>query len=60
MVNPVHFTDLDGINDTITGAVISHTEMRDGGATVFLMDGRAIIFADCECYAVVHSKDILQ
>lgn len=60
MVNPVHFTDLDGINKTLEGSVISHTEMRDGGATVFLMDGRAIIFADCECYAVVHSKDILQ
>jgi hypothetical protein len=60
MVSPVLFTTQDGINETLEGSVISHTEMRDGGATVFLMDGRAIIFADCECYAVVFSKDILQ
>ena len=60
MVSPVLFTDQDGINQTIEGAVISHIEMRDGGATAFLVDGRALIFADCECYAVVFSKDILQ
>jgi hypothetical protein len=54
------YTTKDGINDTVEGAVISHTEMNDRGATVFLMDGRCIIFADCECYAVVFTKDILQ
>ena len=59
-MSQIRFTDQDGINETLEGSVISHTEMRDGGATVFLMDGRAIIFADCECYAVVFSKDILQ
>ena len=60
MVAPVCFTDQDGINETLEGAVISHTELGHRGATVFLVDGRCIIFADCECYAVVHSKDILQ
>ena len=60
MVSAIRFTDQDGINDTIEGAVISHTEMGEGGARLFLVDGRCIIFADCECYAVVFSKDILQ
>jgi hypothetical protein len=54
------FTTQDGINETVEGAVISHIEMGDRGATAFLMDGRCLIFADCECYAVVFSKDILQ
>ena len=59
-MSQISFTDQDGINDTLEGAVISHTELGHRGATVFLVDGRCIIFADCECYAVVHSKDILQ
>ena len=56
----IRYTTADGINDCIEGAVISHIEMRDGGATAFLVDGRALVFADCECFALVHSKDILQ
>ena len=59
-MSQISFTDQDGINETLEGAVISHTELGHRGATVFLVDGRAIIFADCECYAVVHSRDILQ
>lgn len=56
----LRFTDADGINDTIEGAVISHAELGDKGATVYLMDGRCIIFADCECFALVYTKEILQ
>lgn len=59
-MSAIQFTDQDGINETLEGAVISHTELGHRGAAVFLVDGRCIIFADCECYAVVHSKDILQ
>lgn len=54
------FTSKEGLNDAVEGAVISHIEMGERGATVSLMDGRMLIFADCECYAVVFTKDILQ
>lgn len=56
----LRFTTQDGINEHIEGAVISHIEMNERGATAFLMDGRALIFSECECYAVVFTKDILQ
>jgi hypothetical protein len=54
------YTTQDGLNQTIEGAVISHTEMNERGATVYLMDGRCLVFADCEGYALVFTKDILQ
>ena len=53
------FTDSDGINDTIEGAVISHSEVVDGWTRIYLKDGRALVFADCECFAVVFSREIL-
>jgi hypothetical protein len=56
----IRYTTAAGMNETIEGAVISHIEIGDRGATAFLMDGRALVFTDCECYAVVFSKDILQ
>ena len=54
------FTDADGINDTIAGAVISHTEVVDGWTRLYLMDGRALVFPDCECFAIVYTKELLQ
>jgi hypothetical protein len=54
------FTDSDGMNETIEGAVISHSEVVDGWTRLFLMDGRCIVFQDCDCFAVVFSREILQ
>ncbi len=57
---PVLFTDSEGINDTIEGAVISHSDVVEGWTRIFLKDGRALVFADCEAFAVVYSREILQ
>lgn len=56
----LRYTTKDGMNEAIEGAVISHIEMGERGATAYLMDGRCIIFADCECYALVFTKDMIQ
>jgi hypothetical protein len=56
----VRYTDQDGINDAIEGAVISRAEVVDGWTRIYLEDGRALIFADCECFAIVFTKEILQ
>lgn len=55
-----HYTDLEGIDDCITGAVISHAEVVDGWTRLFLRDGRCLVFPDCECFAIVFSKEIVQ
>ena len=54
------FTNTEGINDCIQGAVISHTQMTDDGATLYLEDGRAIVFPDCPYFAVIYSHGIVQ
>jgi hypothetical protein len=54
------FTDSAGINDSIEGAVISHADVVDGWTRIFLKDGRALVFADCEAFAVIFSREILQ
>jgi phosphoketolase len=56
----ISYTNSDGINDSIEGAVISHSEVVDGWTRLYLMDGRAILFADCEAFAIVFSREILQ
>lgn len=56
----VKYTDLGGLNDSITGAVISHSDVCDGWTRLFLVDGRVLLFADCEAFAVVLSREILQ
>jgi hypothetical protein len=48
------------MNDSITGAVISHSDVHDGWTRLFLMDGRVLVFADCEAFAIVLSREILQ
>lgn len=54
------FTEQSDMNEAIEGAVIDRAEVVDGWTRVFLRDGRALVFADCECFALVMSKDILQ
>lgn len=56
----VNYTHLDGMNESIEGAVISHSDVADGWTRIFLKDGRTLVFADCECFAIVFSKEILQ
>lgn len=56
----VKYTDLGGINDSIEGAVISHSDVSDGWTRLFLVDGRVLVFADCEAFAIVLSREILQ
>ena len=56
----IRYTDQDGINDSIEGAVISHSDIIDGYTRIFLRDGRTIVFADCECVAIVLPKELLQ
>lgn len=56
----VKYTDLGGMNDSITGAVISHSDVVDGWTRLHLMDGRCLLFADCEAFAIVLSREILQ
>lgn len=48
------------MNEAIEGAVIDRAEVVDGWTRVFLKDGRVMVFADCECFALVMTKDILQ
>ena len=56
----IRYTDQDGINDSIEGAVISHSDIIDGYTRIFLRDGRTLVFADCECFAIVFTKELLQ
>jgi hypothetical protein len=56
----IRYTTSDGINDCIEGAVISHAEVNDNGATIYFEDGRAIVFPDCAYFAVVYSRGIVQ
>lgn len=56
----VHFTEQTDMNEAIEGAVIDRAEVVDGWTRVFLKDGRALVFADCEAFALVYTKDILQ
>ncbi len=48
------------MNDAIEGGVIERAEVIDGWTRLYLKDGRALVFADCECFALVYTKDILQ
>lgn len=54
------YTDSEGIDDSITGAVISHAEVVDGWTRIFLRDGRALVFPDCECFAVIFTRELVQ
>lgn len=54
------YTDQAGINDAIEGAVISRVDIEDGSARLFLLDGRTLVFLDCEAFAIVPTKEILQ
>lgn len=56
----VSYTNLDVMNESIEGAVISHSDVCDGWTRLFLIDGRVLVFADCEAFAIVFSKEILQ
>lgn len=56
----VRYTDQSDMNDAIEGAVIDRAEVVDGWTRVYLRDGRALVFADCECFALIYTKDILQ
>ncbi len=56
----VRYTDQADMNDAIEGAVIDRAEVVDGWTRVYLRDGRALVFADCECFALVMTRDILQ
>jgi hypothetical protein len=56
----IRHTDQDGMNDSIAGAVISHSDVSDGWTRLFLVDGRVLMFADCEAFAIVFTKEILQ
>ena len=55
-----HFTEQSDMNEAIEGGVIDRAEVVDGWTRVFLRDGRCLVFADCECFALVMSKEILQ
>jgi hypothetical protein len=54
------FITKDQANDTITGAIISHADVCDGWTRLFLMDGRVLLFAECEAFAIVSAREILQ
>ena len=56
----ISYTNSDGINDCVEGAVISHTEINEKGATLYFLDGRALIFPDCEYFCVVYSRGVVQ
>ena len=56
----VRYTEQSDMNEAIEGAVIDRAEVVDGWTRVFLKDGRALVFADCECFALVYTKEILQ
>ena len=56
----VRYTEQSDMNDAIEGAVIDRAEVVDGWTRVYLRDGRALVFADCECFALVYTKEILQ
>jgi len=59
-LSDVRYTDQSDMNDAIEGAVIDRAEVVDGWTRVYLRDGRALVFADCEAFALVMTKDILQ
>ena len=59
-MNDIRYTDQSDMNDAIEGAVIDRAEVIDGWIRVFLKDGRAMVFPDCDCFALVMTKDILQ
>jgi hypothetical protein len=54
------FITKEQADDSITGAIISHADVCDGWTRLFLMDGRVLIFADCEAFAIVSSREVLQ
>jgi len=56
----VHYTDQGDMNEAIEGGVIDRAEVVDGWTRIFLKDGRCMVFPDCECFALVYAKDILQ
>ena len=60
MVSQVHYTEQSDMNEAIEGAVIDRADVVDGWTRLFLKDGRTIVFPDCECFALVYTKDILQ
>jgi hypothetical protein len=60
LILTVRHTDQEGINQSIEGAVISHSDVSDGWTRLFLVDGRVLMFADCEAFAIVFTKEILQ
>jgi hypothetical protein len=37
-----------------------HSDVSDGWTRLFLVDGRVLMFADCEAFAIVFTKEILQ
>jgi hypothetical protein len=60
LVTSVRYTEQTDMNEAIEGAVIDRAEVVDGWTRVFLKDGRVMVFADCECFALVMTKEILQ
>ena len=54
------YAEQSDMNDAIEGAIIDRAEVVDGWTRLFLKDGRCLVFADCECFALVMSKEILQ
>ena len=54
------YTTADGINDVITGAVISHSDVNDNGVTLYFEDGRALVFPEACYFAVVYTRGIVQ
>jgi hypothetical protein len=56
----IRYTNSEGINDCVEGAVISHTDINDDGVTIFFEDGRAIVLPDCAYFCVVYSRGIVQ
>ena len=56
----VHYTEQTDMNQAIEGGVIDRAEVVDGWTRVYLKDGRALVFADCDAFALVYTKDILQ
>lgn len=56
----IRYADCQGMTDAIEGAVISRAEVVDGWTRIFLMDGRALVFADCDAFAIVNSRELVQ
>lgn len=56
----VHYTEQSDMNEAIEGGVIDRAEVVDGWTRLFLKDGRCLVFADCEAFALVYTKEILQ